>query len=865
MDYYQKKSQEVLEEFAVKIQNGLSYDQAEARLKTYGPNSFMTAKKETLKDIFIRQFKSPLIYILIFAAILVFFLGNPIDAIVIILVITVNAVVGTIQEGKAKNSLERLKSLTKHKALVRRDGQETIVGSDEVVPGDILILREGDRVSADSRIVKAQSLKINESILTGEAFSSEKTEEKITKENLVVGDQKNMLFSGTSVVSGYCEAVVVSTGYESELGKISKGLLETSNIPLPLAQKVVKLTHLIAFAVFIIAAVSFLIGFSKGIPIRELFSAVVGLSVSIVPEGLPVAVTVVLAKGVWRMAKAKAIVRQMAAVEAMGNADTLMVDKTGTITTGKMVIKHVVLEKTPFEVTGHGYNPQGKVIGANLKDREKLIKVMSLSYLSLKADTAREHGKWKPLGDPTEVAIAVLAQKLGLKKEKLSKEYETLVAKPFDSQKRYIEAQFKKGNEKWRTFIGAPEFLNKELKIDDNLMSSYKDLAQKGMRVVGLAIYGPTSNKLYAYALFAIEEEIRPKVEDSILTAKNAGFKVVMMTGDFPDTARAIAQKIGIYKAGDDVITGSQVEELTEQELSQKIKNVTVFARITPVHKLKIVNAFKKRKHIVAMTGDGVNDGPALQAANLGIGLGSGTQIAKDSSDIVLVDDNFSTIVSAISEGRNIYLTLKKVILYLFSTSLGEVLVILSAIIIGLPLPLLAVQIIWLNFVTDGFFVVALAQETPERGMLSKKELRSENLVDTLMAKRALLMGAAMLFTALPVFIHFSSDVAFSRTMALLILSMMQWFNALNVRSKSKSVFRMSLLENKYIIGAFIIVLFLQIGAIQTPIGNKLMHTTPLMPLDWALAFTVSTSIIFVEEIRKLAAKLFKVSFVKIN
>ncbi|MEX2027876.1 MAG: HAD-IC family P-type ATPase [Candidatus Curtissbacteria bacterium] len=848
MNWYQKTAKAALDELEVDFLKGLSAAQVQHRLKTIGPNTLASKRRQTLLDIFVKQFKSPLIYILIAAAALVGFLGERTDAVVIMGVLVINAIIGTFQEGKARNSLEKLKSLTKHRALVRRDGQDISVSAEEVVPGDIIILHEGDRIVADARIVESQSLTVDESILTGEAYTVAKTEDNITKENLVVGDQKNMVFAGTSISSGFAQAVVVATGLSSQLGKISQELAETSNVPLPLEKKVTKLSQQIAIYVAIVAPIVFLIGILQGIPTREIFTAVVGLAVSIVPEGLPVAVTIVLSRGVWRMVKVKAIVRQMAAVEALGSADTLLIDKTGTITTGNMLIKQVVFDGKTLSVGGEGYAPEGEIGESSQMDKLKTI--LSLTYLSLKADVIKEEGEWKPTGDPTEAAIAVLCQKAGLSKTKLSEEYQTIQAKPFDAQKRYIEATFSRGKQKWDVYVGAPDFLSRDLKIDHGLTRDYEKLAGAGMRVVGIAIYSPPK-KLFGYALLAIDEEIRPGVDQSVKEAKKAGFKIAMMTGDFSATAKSIAAEVGIFAPGDRVLTGQDVEKMSEEELAGLIGKVSVFARITPQHKLKIVKAFKLRGHIIAMTGDGVNDAPALQAANLGIGIGSGTQVAKDASDIILVDNNFSTITAAIVEGRGIYQSLKKVILYLFSTGLGEVLAIAAAIFIGLPLPVVAVQIIWLNFVTDGFLVVALAQDPPEASL---KRERSQNLVDRAMALRIFLMGCAMLFITLPIFYFYqeNSSLTVARSMALIVLSLTQWFNALNVRSKTKSIFTSSITNNWFLLAAFAIVIALDLFAVQTPLGNKLLHTTPLAINDWLLALGASSLIILVEEIRKL-------------
>src|SRR3989338_5411985 len=731
MNYYQKTAQEVVVEFSTDIQKGLSTSEAKDRIVTFGYNELAQKRQETIFDIFVRQFKSPLIYILIFAAALVLTLGAKIDALVILAVIIFNSIVGTIQEGKARNSLSRLKSLTKHKAVVRRDEEEFLISAEEVVCGDVLILHEGDKIVADARIIVCEGLKVDESILTGESQAVVKTSDVISHKNLVVGDQKNMVFAGTSVVGGAAEGVVTETGINSQIGKISKELLETADVPLPLAKKVMKLTHFIAIATFAIAVLTFLAGIARGIEFREILGAVIGLSVSVVPEGLPVAVTIILAGGVWRMAKAHAIIRQMAAVEAMGNADCLLVDKTGTITTGKMNISKISFLDELFTVKGNGYDPTGKIENLEKsKHKEKILKMLSLTRLSLNAEIVYEtDGGWQPRGDSTEAAIAVVCARAGLDKEKIEKHYKVDFAKPFDPKKRYIEGSFSKDGEKWHIFIGAPEFLSKNLKIDHG--------------------------------------------------------------------------------------------------------------------------------HICARTGDGVNDAPALQAAHLGIGLGSGTQVAKDSADIILVNDNFETIVAAIAEGRSIYLSLKKVILYLFSTSLGEVSVILGGVLLGLPLPLLAVQIIWLNFVTDGFFVVALSQDTPRRKLVSKDDVNSENLIDGLMVKRMIVMAIAMFVATMPFFIYFLDrySLSYSRSVVLIVLAATQWFNAFNVRSRTLSVFKRKL-DNKFLIAAFIAVLILQILVIETSFGNKIMHTENIKIEHWIMALLASTLIIWVEEARKMWGKV---------
>lgn len=862
MNWYQKSSKDIFDELGVDPKVGLSSHEARSRLARYGLNILASKKKETLAAIFLRQVKSPLIYILILASVIAGFLGEAIDALVIFAVILLNAVVGAVQEGRARNSLEKLRSLTRHRALVLRDGREELIASEEVVPGDIVILNEGDKVVFDGRFVVEENLRTDESVLTGEAYTVSKTAGVLKKEGLGLGDQKNMVFSGTSIASGHGIAIAISTGIESELGKISKEILETSDVPLPLAEKIKNLSRFIVIAAVFICFGVLAIGLLRGLDTLELFYAVIGLSVSIIPEGLPVAVTIVLARGVWLMAKNKAIVRQMAAVEAMGNASVLLVDKTGTITTGEMNVREIYLDGEKFAVSGMGYDPDGKISGGDGKSRDKLNELTGLCFLSLKASVVKqENDGWRPIGDPTEAAIAAFCLKAGVSREELEREYKTVYANPFDSDKRYIEAVFEKEGEKRFVYVGAPDYIAKDLKVDHKLLKDTERLTRQGRRVVALAVFGGKreQKRLIGSILIAIDEEMREEVYDAVTSAHKAGFRVVMMTGDYPITAEAIAKKAGIFGEGDRVITGQEVDKLSEENLSKIIDKTTVFARITPSQKLKIVRSYQSLGLVCVMTGDGVNDAPALQAANLGIGLGSGTQVAKDASDIVLTDDNFKTIIGAIAEGRAIYLTLKKVILYLFSTSIGEVLVIAGAVFAGLPLPVVAVQIIWLNFVTDGFFVVALAQDRTRANLISAGEVKSDKLVDGLMMQRMALTGIAMLAAALPVFYFYlaSSGLEYARTMSLVVLAVTQWFNAFNVRSRFRSIITIPM-NNIFLILSFSAVLILQVLVVESDFGNRVLHTVPLRFNDWILAIAVSTLVVWVEEARKVWVRMRK-------
>ncbi len=878
--WYQKSVAETLSLLG-SSQRGLSQLEVGRRLREYGPNKLPKGKVDSLPVIFFRQFQSPLIYILLAAALIVFAMGETIDAAVILAVLLFNAVAGTIQEGRAQNTLLALKRFAQTQAAVLREGKELIVRDTEVVPGDIIMLQEGDKIPADARIVLSHNLRLDEAALTGESTPVHKVAEVLSGD-LPVSERKNVAFKGTHIAGGNGEAVVVATGIDTEIGRIAKEIAAIDT-EIPLKTNIRYLSRLIMIAVGAISAFLFFSGVLLGKSVREMFTTVVSLSVSIIPEGLPIVVTLVLATGVWRMSKRNALVKKLQAVEALGQARVIAVDKTGTITKNELVIQKVFTDDKFFDIAGVGYEPTGEaLLDKNIIDPLNHPELIFAGRIAAFCSNARvmfseETKEWRVSGDPTEAALLVLSQKIGFHKDELLRESPLLAELPFDYKTKYHATLHRLDGHTLLAVVGAPEaVLGLSDKIwrpgkshpltkqeREKLESTFLEMSRQGLRVLAAAVsrdaqapLRPTEiNALAFAAFFGMKDALRPEVEEAMQRAISAGIRVVLITGDHKVTAQAIALEAGIWRDGQTVLTGEDIEKLSLEDLATKLETTSVFARVTPEHKLKIINAFKKRGEIVAMTGDGVNDAPSLVAADLGVAMGKiGTEVAKEASDIVLLDDNFGSIVSAIEEGRSIYKTLKKVILYLFSTSIGEVLTIAGALFLGYPLPILAAQIIWLNFVTDGFLDVALAMEPKEKGLLQATFERPKKwIVDGLMTQRMFFMAMPMAIGTLYLFKgYLGTDLGKAWSISLTTLAVFQWFNAWNCRSESKSIFRMNPFANKFLVGATIIVVFLQFAALYAAPLQKILHTVPLAWSDWLLIVPVAFSIVIAEEGRKL-------------
>src|SRR3989339_271483 len=749
---------------------GLSLYAAKERLKRYGANSLPEEKPRSKLRLFLSQFQSPLIYILLAAGAIVFAMGETIDSSIILAVLLFNAIVGVIQEGKAQNTLLALKKFVETNATVLRDGKEFIIPDREFVPGDIILLREGDRIPADARVVLSQNLKIDEASLTGESEPIYKNTDALERDNLPTAEQKNMVWKGTHVVSGNGRAIVVATGLGTVIGSIAKQI-STINTETPLKANIRYLSRAIIITVAVISTILFTVGILSGHSVKEMFMIVVSLSVSIIPEGLPIVMTLVLARGVSRMSKRNALVKKLQAVEALGQARLIAVDKTGTITKNELIVRKAWTGGKLFEIGGIGYEPKGeikfdeKIINsANHEELLYLGKVASL-VASARLSYAEEVKEWRIAGDPTEAAMLVFAEKTGFHKDNLLRESPLISEIPFDYKLKYHATvqQTEKGN--LLIVAGAPETilaLCADIRRDgknhplsksekEELEATFVRMSEEGLRILAIAIRHDAPKQLKTESIhslsfvgfFGMQDTLRPEVREAMQRAKKAGIRVVMITGDHKITAQTIAKEAGIYQDGDTILTGQDIDAFSDTELSEKLARTSVFARVTPEHKLRIIKAYKARGEIVAMTGDGVNDAPSLVAADLGVAMGHiGTEVAKEASDIVLLDDNFGSIVSAVEEGRSIYKTIKKVILYLFAGSWGQTLTIIGSLFLGVPLPLLPAQIIWLNFVTDGFLDVALAMEPKEEGLLRGNfERPKKYLVDKLMVQRMFVMA----------------------------------------------------------------------------------------------------------------------------
>jgi P-type Ca2+ transporter type 2C len=861
---------------------GLSAAEAKKRLEQQGKNELPAPKVDGLPIIFLRQFQSPLIYVLFGASATVFLLGKTMDAGIILGVLLINAVIGTIQEGRAQNTLRALRNFVETKATVLRDGDETVVTDTELVPGDVVLLQEGERVPADARVVFSNALKIEEAALTGESTPVHKMVEPLVGANLPATEQKNMLFKGTYVVAGGGTALVTATGGRTVIGSIAREVAAIDT-EVPLKKNIRSLSKFIIAVAALLGTAIFAFGLWGGRDPIEMFATVVALVVAIIPEGLPVVITLVLAAGVWRMSKRNALVKKLQAVEALGQARIIAVDKTGTITKNELVVERVWLPTGEFGIGGVGYEPKGDVyFGGEPVDPANHPELLFMGKIAAFCANARviysqTEKRYRVSGDPTEAAMLVLGQKLGFHKEVLEGEVPLVAEIPFDYQHKYHGTLHKGKKERFLTVVGAPEVVLAKAKRMRRggrsvLISAAKrreleqvitQLSARGLRVVGVAENRSLkSDTLDAEALpdltfvgfFGMKDALRKEVAQAMRDASEAGIRVVMITGDHRATAQALAREAGIFKEGDHILTGPDIEPLSARELAAKLKGVSVFARVTPQHKLHIIEAYRARGEVVAMTGDGVNDAPSLVAADLGVAMGGiGTEVAREASDIVLLDDNFGSIVAAVEEGRNMYQAIKRVVLYLFSTSAGGVLTIIGAMVLVLPLPLLPSQIIWLNFVTGPLLDVALGMEPKGEGLLRGSfEKPKKYLVDGLMAQRIVLMALTIAACGLFLFSQYAqSDLSKALTMTLCVLAVVQWFNIWNCRSESESVFAHNPLRSPLLIGATAIVVGLQMLAVYHPLFQTVLGTVPLTLGDWMLIVPVALSIIVVEEVRK--------------
>jgi P-type Ca2+ transporter type 2C len=869
-DYYTQPVSEVLSALGTS-EKGLSEDEAQKRIKQYGLNELKEGKKISAIKIFFSQFTDFIVWILMAAIAISVFLGEWVESIVILIILIINAAIGFLQEYKAEKAIEALKKLAGLKADVLRDGQKKSVDASALVPGDIIFLEVGDKIPADSRLIEEHNISVMESSLTGESTPVRK-EARILKK-AALADRSNMVFSGTIIVQGRATVVVTATGMQTEIGRIATLIQEAEEELTPLQIKLNQFSKRLGYGVIVIAAIVFIATIIKGGEILEMFKTAVSLAVAAIPEGLPAVVALSLALGVQRMIKKNALVRKLPSVETLGSTTVICSDKTGTLTKDQMTVRKVFVDGAIADVSGEGYNTEGAFSMQHSHDLLTLLRIGAL------CNDATLNKDGTILGDPTEVALIVSAAKGGLLKEELENKLPRVDELPFDSDRKRMTTVHQIGSKRIMYTKGAPDIVlklcTKTLKNEKviaitpserkAILAANEEFAQNALRVLGFAFkqLGPNEKPgedgLIFVGLQAMIDPPREEAKAAVKACHEAGIKVIMITGDHKLTAVAIAKELGIDGKA---MTGEELDAI--ENLEEIVEDIAIYARVSPEHKIKIVEALKKRNHIAAMTGDGVNDAPALKKADIGVAMGkTGTDVAREASKMILTDDNFASIVNAVEEGRGIYDNIRKFIFFLLSCNISEVLVIFIAVMIGLKLPLVAIQILWMNLITDGLPALALGVEPRDKGIMKRKPRhKNEGVLNRDSFARMILMSVVMTAAVLGVFIWAlmskgwawgasladeSPTYIYALTMAFTTLVMIELFNAFNAKSESKTIFTSGILKNKYLLGAVIISVLLQLAVIYTPLST-VFDTMVLSLGDWAIILGIS-SIILVADI----------------
>jgi magnesium-transporting ATPase (P-type) len=870
--------------------DGISSDQVNERLAAFGRNILPSRPPVTLIQVILHQFKSPLIYILLIAGGIALALDDLEDAIFIFIVILLNATIGTIQEWQAEQSAQSLQDLIQVQARVRRQGRQTQIAAEEIVPGDVVLMESGDKVPADLRLIQAINLSIDESFLTGESMAAQKRR-GVLEEDLLVSDRTNIAYAGSTITAGRGVGLVIATGRYTEVGKIASTMSEDVGAKPPLVIRMERFAKQISVIVLIFASLLGLISFLQGMPITEVIFLVVALAVSAIPEGLPVAMTVALSLATRRMAKRHVIVRRLAAVESLGSCTAIASDKTGTLTVNQQTVKLIAFPGgSRYPVSGHGYNDQGSVEtedGSPLPEdtHERIHRLARASVLVNEASLHHEDGQWVHTGDAVDVALLALGHKVGLNSADLQRENETVAEIPFESERRYAAMFYQDGNGVNAVSKGAVEavlpfcdqMLTREgpVPIDrEGINQQGQRMAAEGFRVLavaegqGLHVNGSSGldethlTSLTLLGLIGFIDPLRPEVREAVEDAHKAGIRVLMITGDHPDTALAIASELDIAHSRNDVCTGQQLASIGSYDVPgfyEQVKRTSVFARVTPDQKLHIVDALIKQGEFVAVTGDGVNDAPALQKANIGVAMGSGTDIAKDTASMIVTDDNFASIVAGVEEGRFAYSNVRKVTLLLISTGAAELVLITLAVLFGLPIPLLAVQILWINLVTNGIQDVALAFEAGEKGVMRLPPRKpSEGIFNRKMIEQVVISGLTMALICFAAWLYMLNqgwDETTARTALLTLLVLMQSYHVFNSRSEYLSAFRVPLRNNRVLVFGALAALGLHVLATEVPFLQSLLEIDSLPIQMWAILAVVASSVLIVMEIYKRLSK----------
>ncbi len=876
--FHSVSAEEALKKLQSDSRIGLTGGEAAARLSRYGANALIETRRKSLLSLFLEQFTDFLVIILIAAAVVSGFLGEWLDAGAILAIVVLNAVVGFVQEYKAEQALEALKKMVAPQARVLRDGGEKKISARELVPGDIVFLEAGDQIPADCRLLEAMSLQVSEAALTGESTPISKDAGVALAEKTAVADRKNSVFMGTVITRGIGRAVVAATGMQTEFGKIAQQVQSVEEEATPLQQKLEAVGRRLAQAALAIVVIVFALGVWRGFPLIEMFLTSVSLAVAAVPEGLPAIMTITLAIGVQRMARRNAIIRKLRAVETLGSANVICTDKTGTLTRNEMTVRKVFFDGREIDVSGAGYSTRGqftaggKQFAAGSEDFKLFLRAVALCT---SANLEERGNSVAVLGDPTEGALVVLAAKAGVVKQQELKRFHKAYELPFESERKMMSVICEHEEGRFAFVKGAPETIvgkcekllvdGKEKPISEAdkkiILQKNNEFASQALRVLAVA-YRPVpvqrdyqfeqvEQKLVFLGLAGMIDPPREEAKQAIALCKSAGIRVIMVTGDNPLTAQAIASELGM--SGVRAVTGLELDEMSDAEFGQLVLSTSVFARVSPEHKLRIVGALKNLGHVVAMTGDGVNDAPALKKADIGIAMGiTGTDVSKEASDMVLADDNFASIVNAVEEGRIIYDNIVKSIYYLLSCNIGEILAVFAATLLSWPLPLVPIQILWMNLVTDGLPALALGMDAEEPGVMRRPPRdKREEILDGRNAAYFLAIGFLMAVGTLALFQYEllqGSGLEKARSIAFSTIILFQLFHALNSRSRVHSLFSIGVFRNKLLWLAFLAALVLQIVITQTDVLESVFKTQAMSLTEWLLSIAVASSVFWLYE-----------------
>lgn len=872
-NWYLLEKEDISTKLGTDLEKGLSSEIASERLKTYSYNELISKEGPTIWQMLLEQFKDFLVLILIGASLVSALIGEVTDSVVIILIVILNATLGVIQEFKANKALEALKRMAAPEAKVIRDGKIVEIPARELVPGDLVVLEAGNYVPADLRLIESVNLKVEEASLTGESVPVEKNAEIVFDNEVPLGDRTNSAFMSTVVTYGRGKGIVVETGMNTQIGLIAEMLESYEEESTPLQKKLAELGKILGVASLAICGVVFLLGLLRGVPLLEMFMTAVSLAVAAIPEGLPAIVTIVLALGMQRMVKRNSIIKKLHAVETLGSTTVICSDKTGTLTQNEMTAQKIFVNGKVYSISGEGYKPEGdftlngeKVDPLKDPDLEMLLTIGALcndAKLEESGSDTEGNKTYRIIGDPTEGCLVVAAVKAGICLEELCQCRARLQEIPFDSDRKRMTTFHPHEDGCIACIKGAPDVMlnlsNKILKngeilelTDDDrkeILEANHQMASQALRVLAFAFKlendipkepkpEEVERNMVFVGLVGMIDPARPEAKEAIKVCKQAGIRPVMITGDYKDTAEAIARDLGMLDEGSKVLTGTDLDSMSDEELVAVADKVSVYARVSPIHKLRIVEAIKQNNHIVAMTGDGVNDAPALKKADIGVAMGiTGTDVAKETADMILTDDNFASIVAAVEEGRVIYSNIRKFIFFLLSCNIAEILIIFVAMLVGLPIPLKPIQLLWLNLLTDAFPALALGMEAKEPDIMEKPPRNpDEPIMDRRMKVQIAVQSIFMTAAILGVFafaLKSSSDLKVAQTYAFVTLIFSELLRAYTCRSETYSVFKIGFFSNKYMVGGTFISFVLLVLVIYVPALRDIFDTVKLSFYDW--------------------------------